>query len=297
MKKPNFFIIGAPKCGTTSLSSWLQQHPAVFMSNPKEPGYFDTDLGRGPRFSTRDYEGLFRAASESHVAVGEGSTGYIRSRVAAKKILEYAADARFIVCIRNPIDMAVSLHGQLLREGAENITDFGLAWEAQFARRQGRKIPLLSDDPSKLIYGDVCSLGAQLERFFQEVPRDRVHIVIFDDLCRDPAAIYCEVLEFLGVSPDERSSLPVENSARTVPRFLSVSVALVREVKRMLGIHASFGLLNSGFVAQRLSRAERPVISAHLRSTLATYFERDVERLAGLVGRDLSSWCRSGGES
>ena len=72
--RPNFFIVGAPKCGTTALSHYLRQHPRIFFSLPKEPHYFATDLPRY-RMVTHEpaYLEYFRGAGPQHTAVGEGS--------------------------------------------------------------------------------------------------------------------------------------------------------------------------------------------------------------------------------
>ena len=111
MKKPNFFLIGGPKCGTTSLQEYLAQNPKIFMCTPKEPCYFDSDLPWPDSPKTeREYMRLFENANDSHMAVGEASTNYLYSAVAVEKILRFNPCAKFIVMVRNPIDMAISLH-------------------------------------------------------------------------------------------------------------------------------------------------------------------------------------------
>jgi hypothetical protein len=82
VKKPNFFIIGAPKCGTTALSEYLRQHPNIFFSLPKELCYFGKDYPScaRPFKSDRQYLKFFRKASCEHLAIGEGSTRYLASK-------------------------------------------------------------------------------------------------------------------------------------------------------------------------------------------------------------------------
>jgi hypothetical protein len=92
MRKPNFFILGAPKCGTTSLWSWLRAHQDIFMSYVKEPNFFNSDDNLGISNLT-DYEELFRGASVSHAAVGEASVWYLSSAVAIQNILQYQPEA------------------------------------------------------------------------------------------------------------------------------------------------------------------------------------------------------------
>ena len=86
MKKPNFFIIGAPKCGTTSLASWVSEHPSVYMSPLKEPDYFHANEKIG---SLKEYEQLFEGAGPEHITVGEASVRYLYSQVAVPNILNY----------------------------------------------------------------------------------------------------------------------------------------------------------------------------------------------------------------
>lgn len=71
MKNPNFFIIGAPKCGTTALSEYLREHPQVFFSDPKELSFFNEDFTNRRTTSLEDYPYHFEEAKESHKAVGK----------------------------------------------------------------------------------------------------------------------------------------------------------------------------------------------------------------------------------
>ena len=68
-KKPSFFIIGAPKCGTTSLADWLRDHNNIFMSDPKEPHFFNTDSNHHSVFSLNQYQSLFDSVTEKHKAL------------------------------------------------------------------------------------------------------------------------------------------------------------------------------------------------------------------------------------
>ena len=126
MRKPNFFIIGAPKCGTTSLSAWLGDNPQIFMSSMKEPHFFNSDDRQAVR-TFDEYEALFRGATEEHVAIGEASVWYLSSAEAVSAILRYQPEAKFIVMVRNPIDMAPTLNGEMLLSGLEYEHEFPIA--------------------------------------------------------------------------------------------------------------------------------------------------------------------------
>ena len=86
-KKPNFFIVGAPKCGTTALASYLNEHSKIFVSNPKEPHYFATDFPRYRLYdSLKQYLDIFNDAKSENVAIGEASVFYMYSRGYKKNI-------------------------------------------------------------------------------------------------------------------------------------------------------------------------------------------------------------------
>ena len=291
MKRPNFFMLGAPKCGTTSMAEWLGAHPAVFMSSPKEPTYFCTDLLPDRPRDPGDYERLFTGADERHQIVGEASTGYLYSRAAVDRILDYSPNARFLVMIRNPIEMAHALHGEQLYQGSEDVTDFETAWALQERRAEGERVPPGCHDPQLLMYGPFCRLGAQLDRLYARVSPTRVHVVVLDDVKRDPRREYLRVLDFLGLADDGRRVFPVRNVARA--RKSVVLGRLTRTlgtVRRRLGpTYRGFGLLNRVNRWNREKRARSP-LSPEMREKLTAYFRPDVRRLGELLRRDFGPW-------
>jgi hypothetical protein len=137
MRKPNFFLIGAPKCGTTSIAAWLAEHPQVYFSPVKEPMYFATDAQIRTIVSLEAYEQLFAGATSRHLAIGEGSTEYLRSSIALRQIMTYAGSPRFIASVRNPVEMASSFHQQVCFNGDEDVRDFEEAWRLQKPRERG----------------------------------------------------------------------------------------------------------------------------------------------------------------
>src|SRR6187551_2293912 len=146
MRRPDLFIIGAPKSGTTSLYEYLEGHPEVFMSPVKEPGYFSGDVNREHRrrFSypadEAKYLALFADARDEK-RLGEASTRYILSPAAAAQVKDFQPDARIVAILRNPVEMIHSLHGELVSTGDEDITDFAEALAADHDRAEGRRLP------------------------------------------------------------------------------------------------------------------------------------------------------------
>lgn len=290
MKIPNFFIIGAPKCGTTSLAAWLAEHPQIHMSPVKEPHHFNTDQNYLNFPNRSDYERLFLDANEGHRAVGEASVWYLYSRVAVPNIEQYAPGARYVVCLRNPVEMAYSLHEQKRVSGSEHIEDFVEAWNAQQARQNGENVSRWCWEPTHLAYGAVCSLGRQLERLYRQVPRERVLPLVLDDFGVDARQVYRSVLSFLNVDDDGRTEFSVWNPAKERRSWvLRRAVLLMGSAKRQLGIKRGLGVLNA-IDRSNIRYRPRPPMSYEMRKTLQNYFRADVKKLSGLLNRDLSHW-------
>jgi hypothetical protein len=292
MRRPNVFLIGAPKCATTALAGWLKGHPQVFMCVPKEPYFFSVDI-RSPRAveTIRQYEALFQNAKPGHVAVGEASTTYLRSREAVPRISRYSPGARFIVCLRNPVEMVASVHSQLYKGGRETEPCLEKAWALQNARRKGRCIPTLCTEPADLQYADMCRLGAQVERLLESVKRDQIFFVLLDDLRENPRDTYCSVLRFLDLPDDVRNNFPVIN-VRVEPRWHAVSrfLAGAHRVKRVLGVTRSTGVGTViGALNNRRPKNNQGTLEP-LRRELQDLYRNDVEKLAAILGRDLRHW-------
>ena len=137
MSIPDFVIVGAPKCGTTALASYLDGHPRIFLSRVKEPNYFCFDAP-GLRVVDRleTYSGLFTPAQPGQLC-GEASTAYLFSHAAVPAILESNPAARIIVLVRNPLEMVVAHHHEKLHHFEENEPDFEIAWRLSARARAG----------------------------------------------------------------------------------------------------------------------------------------------------------------
>lgn len=153
-------------------------------------------------------------------------------------IPQYQADARFIVMVWNPTEMAPALHAEMVFAGHEDVRDFRAAWDLQGERRQGHQLPAFSCAQRRFQYGEVCRLGGQLERLFTTVPEGRILTGILDDVAINPRKEYPRVLQFLGVCDDGRS-LPVLNAVNSV-RWPSLTRAMfaVVQMKRQAASHS-----------------------------------------------------------
>jgi hypothetical protein len=291
MRKPNFFIVGAPKCGTTWLYHFLNMHPSVFMPQAKEPHHFNTDSDFR-WYPQRDaYEALFAGAPDEALAIGEASVWYLHSRVAAANILAYQPQARFIAMVRNPLRLAPSMHRQLLFNQFEDVEDFATSWALQSERAAGRRIPKRCVSPDILQYRSTCALGSQVEHLIETVGRERVHIILHDDMRIDPAAIYRDVLSFLnlpGWSPPEFKVVHAARERRNV--WLKRSVSDLARLKDKLGITRSFGFLK-WLNRWNVKPATPTLVPREVHLEMISAFADDIARLEQLTGRTLhESW-------
>ena len=261
------------------------------MSTPKEPCYSDKDLPfpSSPR-TEAEYMRCFDGAGDQHSVIGEASSNYLYSKVAVPNILAFNPDARFIVMVRNPIDMAASLHAQSVKGLLEDVVDFGEAWQLQEERRAGRSLPRVCYQKEFVLYGDFCRLGWQLQHLYATVPRERVHVVVFDDLARDPRASYRGALRFLGLEDDHRTDFPIRNvNAEPRSQMLRVVGTHLLAWRSRIPVRKGLGVVSAitRFNAKPTVRASPP---HDLRLQLSDYFRDDVALLSDLLGRDLATW-------
>lgn len=291
MRIPEFFILGGIRCGSTSLRMYLRGHPRIFMPR-YEPRFFSTDLvpGQAAKLSEAEYLALFTEAGEQHLAVGEGSPLYLYSAVAVPNILRFNPQARFFVLLRSPVDMLQSVHARYLYDGQEDVASLEQAWRLQDERQAGRHLPRFCYEPKELHYGNCCRLGAQLARLYQRVPRERVHVIFYDDLKARAKEVYEAALAFLGVPSDARERFPayMQNAERRW-HWLNGLLLRVGKVKAALGIDLNLGL------ATRLDRlntvpTRRAPLRPEFRRELVDYFRDDVRLLEELTGRNLGHW-------
>ncbi len=305
---PNLFIVGAPKSGTTSLYEYLKGHPEVFMSVVKEPCYFARDLAKDDLGNFlvygRDkklYFDLFKDAGDA-LRLGEGSTRYLYSKEAPALIREASPDARIVAMLRNPVDMIHSLHAHKLAAATEDIDEFEQALAAEEDRHAGRRLPAHSN-PLLATYRDRARFGEQLPRWFDAFGRSGVHVIIFEDMVRQPEVEFRRLLEFLGVEgtykPESFAAYNTAHGARSmfIRRLLNGRIPqwmVWGLLPKVIGDTRTRGLVrrfrHSWFHRRPIQKGAP---APELRHRLEDEFAPDVARLSELLGRDLGQlWFR-----
>ncbi|MFO0690252.1 MAG: sulfotransferase [Myxococcota bacterium] len=301
------FLVGAPRCGTTFLAKTLAAHPGVCFSKPKETHFFVRDAVDLPPSAWHD---AFLSRYFGHLEAGatllvEGSPLQLRDPAAISRLEAFDPETRYVVAIRNPIDMIHSFHARLVFLLDEDERDFERAWNLQAPRARGERVPKRCRDVASLQYRTMASLGTQLARLIDQVGRARVHVVVFDDVAADPVKAYRALLEFLELPDDGRTRFSKKNENRAFrhawaqtwvmnpPRF----VAAWLEARQRRGKQRPEWIRN---LRRRLKRwntqsAQREAMSAAMRARLAVELEPEIVQLEALLGRDLSGWRRQVG--
>jgi len=294
MPRPDFFVVGAFKSGSTALYEQLRRHPQIFMPFHKEPLFFGDDLTRRyGRMTLDDYLRLFRGAKPGQ-RVGEASTWYLYSTSAAMEIREFAPDAQILVVLRNPVDVMYAQHNQLIFNVIEDIADFEQALAAERDRRAGQRIPPGPINVENLFYRHSVRFAEQLERYFDVFGRDRVHVMLYDDLRRDGEEVVRGALEFLGVDPSLAAAPPKANESRRVrsplvqrlifaPKLLLPLAPFLRRFPLVRSLRTRLLDINS-------QAKPRPPLDPDLRRRLTEEMTPQIIRLGTLIERDLSGW-------
>jgi len=291
MRKPDFFIVGAPKCGTTAISDYLAQHPEVFLA-PKELHFFGRDLNStNQSLNEAEYLRLFGSAGKE-LRLGDASVWYFYSRLAPQEIKAFSPDSRIIISLRNPVDMIYSLHSQLVYSLTEEIENFESALRAE--RNDGRTLPL-PVGPRLFSYLEAGKYCEHVKRYLDPFGREYVHVVIFDDLKENPQRVYGEICEFLRVSGDFEPKFQVvnpnkKNRSRFLQRTLQDPPRIVLILGRAMASESNRLRLTRALQGLNTRYVARQPITESVRRELNSYFAADVAELSELLGRDLAHW-------
>lgn len=299
--RPDFFIVGAPKCGTTAMSDYLAAHPDIFMAR-KEMHFFGRDLHFGGQFYRRaEPEYLAEFASwAGERRVGEASVWYLFSETAAAEIEAFNPGSRIIIMLREPAEMMYSLFRYFQYDGNESLATFEAALEAEPQRRAGEKLGRQTYLAQALGYRETARYTQQVQRYFKVFGRERVQVVLYDDLAANPAAVYRDTLKFLEVDAEHR--LPCferVNAAKTI-KSRALRAVLRDPAVRTAVLSVRSLMPNAVFKGfQRVeevlhginSSADRPEpMDPKLKAALRSEFAGEVADLSRLIGRDLACW-------
>jgi len=268
-RQPSFIVIGAVKGATTWIAHQLREHPGLWLPDA-EPHYFSSEYHRGADW----YRGLFVSAPPDRI-IGEKSADYLAHPDAAARIARDLPDVRLIAQLRNPVERAYSDYCMLYRRGLVGPDPLPYLGKRQSAQ-------------SRFLTGGLYA--AHLERFLAHVPRERLCILLHDDILDAPEQVIAQVCAHIGVVP--HVSIPAVASRKndsTTPMLPLRMRRLLRPVRPLLDPLRGNPLL-ARMRAALTEPVRYPPLTADLRRSLQDFYRSDVARLETLLQRDLSCW-------
>jgi hypothetical protein len=293
MNQPNLFIVGAPKCGTTSLHFYLNQHPDIFLCEPKEPNYYNTDLIRANRISSEDYFGLFKDAKTKYI--GEATPLYLMSKDAPLKIKKACPNAKIILCIRKPVDLLFSAYFQNKYNLIEEASTFEEALEDQENRKKTLKNTKTGEPIDRLIYSRFVDFTAQISLYFEVFGRDNVYVIIFDDLKKKTELEVRKVLRFLNVDEQAEINFLIQNAykinkSQVAAKLIHSPPSALRKIVRLILPKSITNRIYKTLKQLNTEKKKKSAIKPETKNTLTKEYLPEVERLEKLLKVDLSHW-------
>lgn len=283
---PNFFIVGAPKCGTTSLYEYLKQHPQVFFPKIKEQNFFSTPPPPGSQLfdlrycgSRQEYQRLYQGA-EKFVAIGDASPSYLWDEDACRRIHKVCPQAKIIIILRDPVARAYS-HFLFYRMNlVEPESSFRKALELEASLQ---KVTW----HERRAYASFGLYYEQVRRYLETFGREQVLVLLFDDLASKRKELLAQVARHIGVDPEwfERLDVSEVHNPYRMPRS-----RIAYRIAGRLGLRTT---LIPPAVRKWLGRnpllfdRKKPQVDAKSRRVLEELYEPDITRLEDLLGRKL----------
>ena len=288
---PTFFIVGAPKAGTTSLYRYLEEHPDVFMSHIKETNFFSFEEIKAQglyyheeHISTlEEYNRLFAKVSNEK-AIGEASVSYLFYDTVPKKIYEFNPEAKIIMVLRNPVDRGYSHYLMDKRMGLVKKPYEGIVNSDRNTQKD------------RLYYQQYVELGQyyeQVKRYLHIFAPEQVKIIFFEELRNNPSQLITDIYNFLNVDITFRPDVDRKHNTFKKPKN-NVIKALYQNSR----VRKAAGRLTPGIVKNKLqeklfNREDKLVLTNSLRMSLQEIYQDDIIQLEKLLDVNLSHWFKA----
>lgn len=290
-RKPNLFIVGSQKSGTSSLKNWLNQHPDIRIDVPLEPNIFADDVEGCEDYKDMEwYLSLFpKNAKEKYI--GEKSARYLYSMESAKRIKKFNPKAKIIIILRNPAEMIYSLYNHLRKQGLEPIGDFHRALE----KEEERKKIYGEEFRRNFFYKSAADYYPQVKRYINEFGKKNTKVVILEEIKENPQKVYDEIIHFLKVK-------------KFKPKFRIINVG-DQKLKNNFYVWVYYFLQN---IPKPVKKSIKKIFPLQFRNTILKtslkkvdhkgnideltknkindYFRENVKNLGKLIEKDLSGW-------
>ena len=287
--KVDFFIVGAPKAGTTSLYHYLNEHPQVEMSSQKEPDYFSDKAihkqgmyyGKN-RVNTLDkYESLF--VQKESVVYGEGSVSYLFYDNVAEDIKKYNPNAKIIIMLRNPIERAFSHYLMDYRLGL--ISD---SFENIITKKSKHKNAHLFYQQ----YIEVSKYANQIQRYLDFFEKENIFFIDYEDFKKNVSKTVCQLYSFLNISTEFAADTNAKYNTFTMAKNkvirLIYSFVFLRKILTFL-----FPIYLVKNIRVLLFKSDKkPELLTETRSQLRKIFNDDIKKLEEVLGKNYSKWIK-----
>jgi len=271
---PTVFVCGAAKAATTSLWTYMVQHPSVHRSALKEPGYF---TALRPMQSPKKYEDLFRHAGRKQVAA-DASTAYLTSPDSAERISSVCPEAKIIIVLRNPADRAFSLYRHMVWHGFEYASTLREGLRLEEERIEDEEF--LYKNPEyyyNFLYYQSGRYSEQVDRYLRYFRKRQILFLRFRDFVSETGRVMKEVFQFLEIDSSFQPNQEIYNSGRGrdvwSPRFHYFINQKMRHPLTDWGVVGK--ALFSGLVRLNGTRG-KDELEGTLRNDLLTKYEEDV---------------------
>jgi hypothetical protein len=301
-KKPNFFIIGAARCGTTSLYHYLSKSPDIYMSPVKEPHFFarvsvdDPKLKKKPRKGKR-YHSLYFADEKEYLslfdeaagckAIGEASPSYLYDEETPLLIKNNIPDARFIAVLRDPIERAYSHYWLDVRNGNQPLGFYDALVEDYAKKEKGWGVSHL--------YTELGFYYAQLKRYYDLFDASQILVIPFDLLKKDPFEALKKVSEHLGVDDGFIAAIDVKEAYNVfrVPRGGLFGImfgpgSFFSRIKTWIPDKIKSTFRDYFFV----KKTEKPLLDPRAREFLESLYRSDLLQLRDFLGEEFDFFFR-----
>lgn len=311
---PNFIVVGSNKGGTTSIYHYLKQHPQVYLSPIKEPHYFSKDINPAD-FSKefahnklqdiekyvngkmeeeyhaaflRDFEQykkLFKNV-KNEKAIGELSTSYLYSTVAAQEIFNTLGKIKIIICLRNPIERAYSHYRMNIWTGNNNEFDFYKALKADFEHQ-----PKVWGNAH--LYTEIGLYYEQVKRYLTIFGKEQVKIIFTEDMKSNAQAVIKELYEFIGVDASFKPDTSKKYNEVYTPKYKNITYLLnksgIRPLLKKIAPEKIKSILTNLLFKKKSEKGEIP---SDAKQFLLEQYSTDIQNLSSLLNKDLSGWLK-----
>ena len=283
MSYPDFFIVGGSRCGTTSLYSYLKQHPDVFLPERKEPHYYSSQSTPLPYWllplksiiTKQDYLQLFEDSKENMI-VGDASSTYLMNLDAPKLIFEDNPNAKIIISLRNPIDRTYTAYLAQYRSGNEKRS-FGESIRRDFSAITGEELQRQS-----ALNSDYYEY---VKNYYHYFPKEHIKIIIFEEFIKNPKQTMKELLHFLNLSTELNIKYEQYNEFKFPKNEVSKAIVNNRFI-----VNISFALIPAKirhYIFRQLVTRTKPIMFEKDRDFLKEQYVGVVKKLESLLNRDL----------